>query len=66
MLHLLAVHLDHLRHLLAQALRERRHDDTGAMTTLEVVILAVGFAAIAALFLTTMGEVVTSRLNQLR
>lgn len=66
MLHLLVVHLVQLRLTLAATLRERRRGDTGAMTTLEMVILCVGVAAIAALVLSGMGEAVTSRLDQLR
>lgn len=61
--------LDHLLHRLARQLGEawrRRRSDTGAMTTLEMVLLGVGIAAIATLFLGTMREVVTSRLNELK
>ena len=66
MLHLLVVHVDHLRHTIAVALRARRRGDTGALNTLELVVLGVGIFAIAGLFMAVVREVVTGRLDQLK
>jgi hypothetical protein len=66
MLHRFAVRLGCARATLAAAMRGRRRDDTGALTTLETVVLAVGFVAIAALFLAAANQFVNVRLDQLR
>jgi hypothetical protein len=65
-LHLLATYLDHTRQRLARALDRRRRGDTGALNTLELVVLGLGIVAIAAAFVTVVREAVNSRLDQLR
>jgi hypothetical protein len=66
MLQRFAVRLARARHTIAAAVRGRRRDDTGALTTLETVVLAVGFVAIAALFVAAANQFVNVRLDQLR
>ena len=66
MLHCLFVYVVRISHRLAGAIDRRRRGDTGAMTTLEMVVLAVGIVAIASMFLGAFREAVSSRLDQLR
>ena len=66
MLHLLVIHLHQLRQALAATWDDRRRGDTGALNTLELVILALGIVAIALTFSAAIREAVSSRLDQLR
>ena len=66
MSHRLYEYVVRVSHRLTEALDRRRAGDTGAMTTLEMVVLAVGIVAIASMFLGAFREAVSSRLDQLR
>lgn len=70
MLHRLALHLTacyhQTRHRLLTASLTRRCGDTGAMISLEMIILALGVVAIAGLLLSGFRDAVASRLNQLK
>jgi hypothetical protein len=63
---LLVIHLHQLRSLVIGAVNDRRHGEVGAMNTLEMVVLALGAVAIAAIAMAAFREAVSSRVSQLK
>lgn len=65
MFQLLAIHLRQVASAFTERLRGRSRD-RGALNTLELVILSLGFVAIAALFVAFMRQFVSGHLDQLK